>query len=69
MSKQVNVRLSDFHVQLLNAMKNVHEDIGVKASQAKIIEQALEHWIKTEPNINAAVSEKMNLGFLSDDKQ
>ncbi len=66
MSKQVNVRLSDFHVQLLNAMKEAHESLGVKSSQSKIIEAALELWIQTEPNMKAAVAEKMELGFYFD---
>ena len=68
MSKQVNVRLSDFHVQLLNSMKDAHEDLGVKSSQARVIEEALELWVKSEPNMMAAGSEKMNLGFYFSDK-
>lgn len=68
MSKQVNVRLSDFHVQLLDSMKEAHEDLGMKSSQAKIIESALELWIQTEPNMKAAVAEKMDLGFYFSDK-
>lgn len=66
MSKQVNVRLSDFHVQLLDSMKQAHEHLGMKSSQAKIIEAALELWIQTEPNMKAAVAEKMDLGFYFD---
>lgn len=66
MSKQVNVRLSDFHVRLLEAMKQAHEELGVKTSQAKIIEEALELWVTSEPNMMAAVTEKMTTGFYFD---
>lgn len=68
MSKQVNVRLSDFHVQLLDAMKEAYGGIGVKTSQARIIEEALELWVQSEPNMMAAVAEKMDLGFYFSDK-
>lgn len=65
MSKQVNVRLSDFHVQLLESIQSVHEDLGASTSQARIIESALEQWLGTEPNLRKAVSEKMDLGFFA----
>jgi len=62
----VNVRLSDFHVELLDAMQKTHDHLGVKISQAKIIEQALEYWVTSEPNMMAAVKEKMDVGFYFD---
>lgn len=66
MSKQVNVRLDDFYVNLLNAIQSGYEDMGKNISQAKIIESALDHWLITEPNLRKSVSEKMDLGFFSD---
>lgn len=63
MSRQVNVRLSEFHVELLQAMKDVHAEIGVNISQAKLIESALELWLQAEPNMKKAVSGKMDLGI------
>lgn len=67
MSKQVNVRLSDFHVRLLDSFQQVHSDLGVDVSQARLIESALEQWLGTEPNLRKAVSEKMDLGFFGEE--
>lgn len=63
MSKQVNVRLSEFHVELLLSMQEVYSEFGNEKSQAKIIETALEIMV-SHPKMESLVGKKMDLGML-----
>lgn len=61
MKKQVNMRLQDIHIDLIDELVSVYGEYGLKFSKADIVQMALASLVGKEAILQKEIAEKIQL--------